>query len=337
MLQKVEYFQQKGVTCDYVHYSDVTRSFSLLQLATVLVFYRVPDGKSFDSLMSEASRLGLRVYYDIDDPIFDESTYAQNKNLDVLTSGERSHLLGQIPGYRKVMEQVGNLIVSTEGMKELLIKNTSVDNVLVWPNLIDSASLDSLKQLPELKSKKNTEITIGYFSGSRAHDADFDVVSRVLAELLGLHENLRIFIGGYANLPESLLMFRQRVTFSGFMSYTSYLENMRNVDINIVPLVTDGFNECKSGIRYLEASMCAVPTVASKVGQFRSMISHGVDGMLSSSEDDWRASLQALLVSDELRKKIGCQAEKEVMRTYCINSPKYDYLQSLIVSEKKSG
>ena len=119
VLQKVEYFSLRGIACEYCDYRDLSQAFSLMQLATVVIFYRLPQGPSSAALIEEALRLGLETYYDIDDPIFDREVYQANRNLDSLSAAERDALLAQAPAYRQTMEQVGQVIVSTEGMRGL--------------------------------------------------------------------------------------------------------------------------------------------------------------------------------------------------------------------------
>ena len=326
VMQKVEYFAARDIPCDYTEYRDLTRAFSIMQLATVAILYRVPAGLELDALLQEAARLGLRVYYDIDDPIFDETSYRQNRNLESLSIREREHLLGQIPAYREVMQRIGSVIVSTSGMRERVQSATSVDEVIVWPNLIDSATRSVFQQLVPPERVESGQLILGYFSGSRAHDFDLEQVASVLAGLLADHDEVQIHLGGYTRLPADLEPFESRVTFLGFMSYHAYLERLSAVDIHIVPLVIDQFNDCKSGIRYLEASMCKVPTVASEVGQFTEMIEQGETGFLCRSEEDWRANLETLIANPGRRREIADAAHAVVNADYALTSTRYQHL-----------
>ena len=331
VMQKVEYFSARGIPCEYTEYRDLTRAFSGMQLATVAILYRVPMGPQYEALQIEAARLGLTLYYDIDDPIFDEVTYRDNRNLDVLSAREREHLLAQIPGYKRVMEDVGRVIVSTTGMAERVRSATNVDTVIVWPNLIDSATQNIFEQLPPRKTGAREQIALGYFSGSRAHDRDLDLVAGVLAKLLESDSRLQLCLGGYTSLPSSLADLGDRITFLGFMSYHAYLENLAAMDIHIVPLLIDRFNACKSGIRYLEASMCTVPTVASGVGQFTEMIEDGVTGFLCSTPEDWQQALVELIDNPQRRLEMAQAAQLSVVANHSLASERYDTLGREII------
>ena len=329
VLQKVEYFSLRGISCKYCEYRDLNRAFSLMQLATVVIFYRIPRGLESNALISETQRLGICTYYDIDDPIFDHNTYQGNRNLDTLSPTERDALLAQTVSYRQIMEQVGKVVVSTEEMRKLAQREMVLRSVLVWPNLIDGATRSVVEQLPPRTEKKVDEVVLGYFSGSRAHDADFEVIAESLVELFRLHPSLRLFLGGYASLPASLEVYGDRIQRSRFMSYPAYLQNLRGVDVNLVPLLIDPFNNCKSGIRFLEASICGIPTVASNVGQFKEMICHGKTGYLCGRPQDWETALSTLIESADLRQKIGAEANRHVLQAHALDSTDYAHLEGV--------
>jgi len=330
VMQKVEYFSVRGIPCEYAEYRDLTRAFSGMQLATVVILYRVPAGVEFDALKQEADRLGLTLFYDIDDPIFDELAYGDNRNLEALSVRERESLLAQIPGYKRVMEDVGRVIVSTNGMRECVNRATTVDTVLVWPNLIDSATENIFEQLPSRQLAGDDTIVLGYFSGSRAHDSDLDLIAEVLVGVLKSDSRLQLYLGGYTRLPAALAQLSERVTFLGFMSYHAYLENLSAMDIHLVPLLIDRFNDCKSGIRYLEASMCQVPTVASHVGQFTEMIEDGATGFLCETKEDWQGALDALINDPELRERMALAARAQVLAMHSLASERFNSLGEVI-------
>ena len=53
------------------------------------------------------------------------------------------------------------------------------------------------------------------------------------------------------------------------------------VDINLAPLVDSIFNRAKSEIKWIEAALVKVPTVASKIGAFSDMVIDGETGSVS--------------------------------------------------------
>lgn len=322
--QKLEYFDIHGIEADYSHYLDVPRSLSQLQLASSVIFYRVPDCKQLEAYFREVERLGVTSYYDIDDPIFDEDTYRQNTNLDVLSSTERSHLFSQIPCFRKALIAANNVLVSTEGMAQLVRSKHPDVNVAVWPNLVDKALLNISKQTQVEKTAVDpSRFTLGYFSGSRAHDQDFKTIVPALVKLMHQYDNLHLVLAGHAKIEEEFIFFGDRVSLSGLMSYASYIELVSSVDGVLIPLVIDAFNACKSGIRFYEASLSNVPTIAANVGQFSELIDNGKDGFLCSNDSEWEDAITQLIVDRKMGRKMGEEAHAKVVEQYSITSQRY--------------
>jgi glycosyltransferase involved in cell wall biosynthesis len=318
--QKVDCFTSMGWECHVAHYNDAHRALSYLQISTAVIFYRVPNCAQFDDYMEEAHRLCVKTFYDIDDPIFNAHVYGENKNLDHISPGERSHLLASAPDYLDAMRRVDACILSTTYLQALAAADLGTQTYL-WRNLVDSATLSIVESVSLENGADDTgKIIIGYASGSRAHDEDFRIVSAALQCIFQSYPDVELHIIGYATIPAELSPFRHRINVRPFSGYLKYLESLSRVDINIVPLVNDRFNACKSAIRYLEASLCAVPTIASSVGQFTEVIIDGRDGKLADSSESWIAALRSCIETRALRLALGEAALKNVMERHTFNA-----------------
>ncbi|MCB1686981.1 MAG: glycosyltransferase [Halioglobus sp.] len=319
--QKVEFFGALGWDCYYSHYNDAARAISYLQISTAVIFYRVPSCAQFDEYLEEAARLGIQTFYDIDDPIFSVDVYAENKNLQHLTTHERTHLLASAEDYHGAMRRADSLILSTSYL-QALAQTEFGGRTYLWPNLADSATLSIAQNLDCEKDLSDaSSVTIGYASGSRAHDEDFKVVVPALARVLEMYEHVNLQVIGYAVMPPELHRFSDRINARPFSGYVKYFEALRKVDINIVPLVNDRFNACKSAIRYLEASLCGVPTVASSVGQFAEIVNDGHDGCLAERQEEWVSALSRMIESRELRLQMGQAAKSNVITHHTVSCP----------------
>jgi glycosyltransferase involved in cell wall biosynthesis len=289
----------------------------------------------FNHYIEEARRLGMRTFYDIDDPIFNQAVYSENKNLEHIAAHERAHLLASAGVYRAAMKKVDAVILSTSYLQQLAYADFGRETY-VWRNLVDAAILSIAQNARrEQPTRDKAKIIIGYASGSRAHDEDFRIASGALARMLELHEHVELQVIGYAVMPPVLERFKDRINARPFSGYAKYFAALTQVDINIVPLVNDRFNACKSAIRYLEASLCNVPTVASSVGQFAEVISDGQDGYLASTQDDWILALGRLIESRELRLELGSAAHANVMHNHTfssVNAVEPELLQQFEVS-----
>jgi O-antigen biosynthesis protein len=319
--QKVEYFRSIGWDCYISEYADVYRCINYLQISTALIFYRVPNCAHFKQYLEEARRLGIKTFYDIDDPIFNLEVYSENSNLEHIGSHEREHLLSDAVNYRDAMLQTDARILSTTYLKELAASELGGPTYL-WRNLVDAATLSIVQSVGSVPVVRNPDkVVIGYASGSRAHDEDFRVVATALETILDSYEHVEFHVIGYALMPQELSRFKDRINVRPFTGYLKYLEALSQVDINVVPLVDDRFNACKSAIRYLEAALCRVPTIASAVGQFAEIITDGRDGKLAATHESWVSALRSCIDSPELRFGMGEAARSNVIEQHSFHSP----------------
>lgn len=106
---------------------------------------------------------------------------------------------------------------------------------------------------------------------------------------------------------------------------------MANVDINIAPLeIGNPFCESKSELKFFEAGIVGVPTVAAATAPFVEAIADGIDGFVANGTEQWIAKLEKLILDENLRKEIGAKArEKAISRYTTINAANNDYYEYL--------
>lgn len=321
VLQKVELLETMGFNCEISEYRDIPRVFNKMQLATLVLFYRVPDGDLFRLYLEETKRLKIRTGYDIDDPIFAPDVYAENKNLDMLSKIEKQSLLDSSSDYRVAMEQCDFIAISTPGMQQLA--NSLFDKpIYLWRNVLDGETLAivTAQQSATGSPVQNKNIVISYMSGSRAHDADFATIEQVLSRVMADFPHVQLLIGGYASVPDELQTFTQRIKQFPFSGYAGYFNHLAQADICVIPLLKDRFNDCKSAIRYLEAAVLGVPTIAANIGDFKNLINSETNGFLADSDEDWEKYLRLLILNKELRNKISNNARQFVTESQTINA-----------------
>jgi glycosyltransferase involved in cell wall biosynthesis len=88
------------------------------------------------------------------------------------------------------------------------------------------------------------------------------------------------------------------------------------VDVGIMPLPDDRWSRGKCGLKALQYMALGIPAVCSPVGVNRDIISHGQNGLLAASTDDWVAELERLLASDALRQRLGAAGRATVEARY---------------------
>ncbi len=315
IMQKVEYFDSIGIKSAFSHWLDVPRSLNLLQVASLVIFYRIPYTKLVSSYIDECTRLGIRFGYDIDDPVFDLRIYSANVNLNFITAKEKQSILSGVDSYAAIIRQMQFIITSTPAMRTHLRDLTSHD-IYVWRNIIDSETLNAKyiydQSNQDDSTKDPSRFIITYASGSRAHEADFSMAINALHKILDEHSHVHLNVIGYCAMSAKLKMrFPNQVDHTEFKDYVSYIGEMAKADLNIIPLVQDDFNDCKSAIRYLEASMVKVPTMVTAIGDFVNLIDNKINGILIDSPEDWYKNL-----SDGVTGKINLKEISERAHSY---------------------
>jgi glycosyltransferase involved in cell wall biosynthesis len=316
-MQKVELLTAMGLDVVFAHWQDGFRCFNLMQLSAVVLFYRVPGGSPYFEYVDEAKRLGLKIGYDIDDPIYDRSIYSNNVNLDYLSKAERAELLAGTSHYAAAMSAADFLVTSTTFMQEHMAHRFRGKTVHRLQNFLDAESLACEKNIrrstPSIEDQGRVVVT--YASGSRAHEADFRVVEHALHEVMKAHDSVVLHVLGHLNLPACFDELSDRVHVFPLTSHCGYLELLYVTDVVIVPLVANRFNECKSAIRYLEAGLLGKAAVLSRVGEFREAVTPHVNGVLCDA-GEWRKELDRVITDPEYRRGLGKEAHRNVMMNY---------------------
>jgi glycosyltransferase involved in cell wall biosynthesis len=94
--------------------------------------------------------------------------------------------------------------------------------------------------------------------------------------------------------------------------------------IGISPLPDDPWTRGKSATKLLQCMAAGVPTVSSPVGAHCDIITHGVNGLLASSDDEWFDCISELVKNPEKRRTMGLTARKTVEKKYSLgaNAPR---------------
>ncbi|MCX6705411.1 MAG: glycosyltransferase, partial [Candidatus Woesebacteria bacterium] len=187
-------------------------------------------------------------------------------------------------------------------------------NIYVLPNFMD---VDLWKKAEKVDN--GNIVKIGW-SGSTTHYDDLKEVVEVLEDVVAEYPNVRLRFTGY--YPEKLFsrIPKDRIEVGLSQPFDSYYKVLEPVDINIAPIADTRFNEAKSAIKFLEASMVGIPTVASKVGPYKDAIIHGETGFVAKKYNDWRKSLGRLVENAKDRKEIGNNAKEYTMKNWTFDT-----------------
>lgn len=285
----------------------------IIKFYSCFIIYRTPWSKHMDKFIDLVHKENKPVFYDIDDLVFDLKYTSSIKELENFTPKQRKEYDDGVKKYGKLLAKSDYGITTTKIIADEM--KSYVKDVCIDKNI---ASLQMQKYsefaIDNVKKSKD-KIIIGYASGSITHNADFEMISTSIKRILDKYENVYFNFIGVLTIPEDYKKYGKRIITSPFVEYKKLPSIIRKLDINIAPLESTFFNSAKSSIKWMEAGLVKVPTIASDVGNFHDCITNGYDGILVK-DDEWFDKLEELVLDEKLRTKIGENAYNTVYENY---------------------
>lgn len=318
VLNKAEQLRKHGFAVKVVNLSDF--QLSMAQNASHIIIYRSPISPELLRLCHLAKEYGKPVFFDIDDLVFDTVYTDQLSYTQGLNSVEKGNYDAGVRNYGYMLENCDGAITSTNQLQEELYKYQS--KVLLNRNLASDDLIAISGQYIKDYSQTSNIVKIGYFSGSISHNENFELIKPAIKQLLTKYSNVQLHIVGILDIPEDMKPFENQIVTHDYVDWDKLPALISEVDINLAPLVDSIFNRAKSEIKWIEAALVKVPTVASKIGAFSDVVIDGETGLLAT-DDQWFDKLEALVLSPDLRQKLAESAYRAVLEN-CTLSKKDD-------------
>ena len=176
---------------------------------------------------------------------------------------------------------------------------------------------------------------MGYFSGTKTHDKDFELIKDSLLKLMEKHSNVYLRVGGQINLAKDFTPFVKRIETFGFVSWKELPGLIASVDINLMPLEDSVFHVCKSENKWQEAALVGVPTIASYNSELAWAFADGKEGFLCETSEEWEEKLEKLILDKDLRNAIATNAHDKVMREYTTYTREISNVVNILCDEDK--
>ena len=326
---KVEQLESLGFKVWKVNASGFQMGYA--EHASHIIIYRAPFTDNLGFLCQLAKKYHKPVLYDIDDLVIDTKYTDQLTYTNQISAEEKRNYDAGVNSYGTMLKLCDGAITTTGKLKEELGNYQGL--VLLNRNLASRELVEiSSRNLHRHDQEENAVVRIGYFSGSITHNENFELVRKDLIKLLKDFGNVELHLVGHLDIPEDFKEFGSRIVTHSFVEWRELPELIAKVDINIAPLVDSVFNEAKSEIKWLEAALVNVPTVASNLGAFKEMIKPDVTGVLV--ENDWYVALKQLIEHGNLRSKIAENARRYVLE-WCTTEGTEDELSDYLRSSSK--
>ena len=317
--QKIEQLGLFGFRCVLRRYSD-PRIERELDRSEAVIVYRSPATRELLRFIRRAHQRGVPVLFDVDDLIFDPDLAETLPTIAHLPAAERQLWIDGVRRYRATLLECGLGIASTEEIARQMqrvgvparVHRNGVDTPLAVVSERARRARGSRLRGP------GDEFVIGYSSGTRTHDADLAHVTDALIDFLGAHTEARLVLGGPLQASPALLRLGERVRRLPFISWERHPDRLATFDLSLAPLIEGLFNEAKSSIKWSEAALVEVPTLASASQPFRESVEDGRTGLLARDPVEFRRRLEEAITD---RDRIGRLARAGRLAALAQGSP----------------
>lgn len=300
VLNKAEQLRKNGFAVKAVNASEF--SLTQAQYASHIIIYRAPWSAQLQLLCDLAREEHKPVYFDIDDLVFDTLYTDQLSYTQGLSEKEKGNYDAGVKNYGKMLSACDGAITSTNQLKEELFKYK--DTVLLNRNLASSELIAVSSQFLKEDFGVDDRIKIGYFSGSISHNENFELIKPAIKEVLDNYPTVELHIVWHLDIPQDMKQYSRRIIVHEYVDWKALPQLISQVDINLAPLVDSVFNRAKSEIKWIEAALVKVPTIASHIGAFADMVIDGQTGLLAK-DSEWKEKLESLILSADLRRELA--------------------------------
>lgn len=311
VLHPMEQLELAGLSCAKVYSEDL--ELCMEDNYKFFVFYRCEYLEEIETFINKAKSHRKHVCFDVDDLI-----------IDVKYTNEVEFVKQMPPETRKLFDynvmRVGQTLrlcdmatTTTEalaGEMQKVVPNTYINRNVASKEMIKYAE-NAYKDY----AKSNTDkVYLGYFSGSLTHNQDFEIIKPALIQIMEKYNQVNLVLVGDLEENDGLRKFENRIIKKNKVPWQDLPKLIVQVDINLAPLEDTLFNRAKSEIKWIEAALVRVPTIASKVGAFETMIKDEENGFLcDNTSEAWYLTLKKTILSDELRNIVALQAYRYIM------------------------
>jgi glycosyltransferase involved in cell wall biosynthesis len=302
----------------------------------LLVIHRVPLDGFLRHQLHRLRRCGTSVVFDTDDLVFDVREALSFSELIGDPWLRRALYAEDLKGMSRMLHAADGAIVATEALADRARERGRP--AWVHRNAFSREML-SASEAAFRGQRRGGSVVVGYAAGTRTHERDFAVVEPVLREILEGHQNTEVRLIGKIAGSDGWGAASRRVSRVPFTNWQQLPAVLAELDVNLAPVELDRpFCEAKSEIKYVEAALVRVTTVATATGSYLHAIRNGVNGFVARTQDDWRESLERLVADPDLRARVGRDAYDDVIRRYHPAARAADLLRTLAeISARRAG
>jgi glycosyltransferase involved in cell wall biosynthesis len=327
VVRGVEAARQAGLEASWMSVADAGTRMDDIAAASVVVIWRTTWSDTVARIVEMVRARGAKLVFDVDDLMF-RPELATVEVIDGIRSqgftedGVAAHFDSAL----QVLSAADACCCPTTELARHIREYQKAAFVL--PNGFDTAAHAVARLAVRRRAAAVADglVRIGYAAGSRTHQRDFAQAAGAVARVLRERPECRLVLFEDADYMRRLLDIEEfsaiearahQIEWRPLVTLDRLPDELARFDINIAPLeVGNPFCEAKSELKYFEAALVDVPTVASPTGPMRRAIRDGETGLLAESSGDWYRALIALVDDVALRRRVAHAAYLDVLWPY---------------------
>ena len=264
----------------------------------VLILHRISDPLT-DLLVRVSKSAGVRIIYDLDDAVY-----------------LRHNALTLRIGF--ILRASDAVTASSHAIAEYC--SGFNPNVFVVPSPVDTRIFHR-----SARKKQDGMPVVGWLGDGRVHGPNLRILAKPLAEL-STTDQFRLKLVSALGSQEIRELFsplegRVEVDYGQdeWVDLSTIPSLIGDFDISVMPLLDNEFNRGKAGQKLVESMAMGIPVVASRVGENKHIVTHGEDGFLATSVDEWVWSIRTLLLNPKLGEEFGRRGSSKIDRKYSVS------------------
>lgn len=248
-----------------------------------------------------------KIVYDFDDAIWMLDISDANKKLSFLKDPSKT---------KKIIALSDHILAGNQYLSDYASQFN--DSVEIIPTVVDT---DYFKTSI---TKSKDQVTLGW-SGSQTTAKHFNEAKNWLPKIVAKYGNrVRVM----AICERDLQMEGVNIEMVAWKREEEVSE-LDQIDIGIMPLPNDEWSKGKCGFKGIQYMSMSKACVMSPVGVNPEIVSHGENGFLANTDDQWFDIVSELIENADLRKRIGEAGRKTIEEKYSLIAVRGQLLSSL--------
>jgi len=263
----------------------------------------------------------IPIIYDVDDLIINPKYIPLYlNNLGII--GEENPLIDLHFNFASkhfiLAEKSDGFIVTNDFLGQNLDKDFGKPRWII-PNFLNLEQEYHSKTIRENRLQDKSKFVLGYFSGSPSHKQDLAIVVDELELFLRKHKDSLLKIVGHIEVPPKLRPYDGQIVQVPFVSFEELQYEIGEVDVNIVPLQMNLFNNCKSELKYFEAGIVNVISCCSPTYVYNKIIKSGQNGYICR-EGEWFSTFERIYNDRKESRRVAKNAFRSSLDLYGVNN-----------------